>query len=120
MINSGVLLFSIFYFINSWIPFFVKRRKSAESCELIIHLPSMSIGIISLILYVYILMPNLGFLTSTFIYMLGLILGVRAQRKTLDGKGFFTSLLFSGIMSYAIYYTFAMILNIHLPTGILI
>jgi ABC-type transport system involved in cytochrome c biogenesis permease subunit len=84
------------------------------------HLPSLFIGIGSILLYVYLLMPNIGFLTSTFIYMLGLILGTRIQRKALVGRGIVYSIIFSGIVSFSIYYTFGNILNIHLPTGILI
>ncbi|MDZ7761913.1 MAG: tripartite tricarboxylate transporter permease [Desulfovermiculus sp.] len=120
MTTSGVLLFSILYFINSWIPYFVKKRQPSEQCEIIMHAPSLFIGIGSILLYVYLLMPTIGFLTSTFIYMLGLILGTRVQRRTLVGKGVLYSIVFSAILSFSIYYTFANILNIHLPTGIFI
>jgi putative tricarboxylic transport membrane protein len=120
MSTCGILIFSIFYFINSWIPYFVNKRQPSEECEIIIHSPSLFIGIGSLVLYVYLLMPTIGFLTSTFIYMLGLILGTRIQRKSLTSKGFLASVVFSSIVTICIYYTFANILNIHLPIGILI
>mgnify|MGYP000102449296 CR=1 FL=1 len=120
MVNSGIILFSFLYFLNSWVPFFVKRRKESKQCQLINHGPSLIISIIGLVLYVYFLMPILGFLASTILYTFGVVLVIRIERKTLDLKGTVTSLIFSGGFSYCIFYMFATVLNIHLPPGIFI
>lgn len=120
MINSGVLIFSIFYFLNSWVPYFTIKRAPSEPCQLVMHIPTLILGIIGLVVYVFFLMSFLGFLTSSIIYTFGVIVAVKLQRKTLTPKNTLVSLVFSVGFCYFIFYLFASVLNIHLPTGIFI
>jgi len=83
------------------------------------HLPSLLIGLAGIALYLYVLIPLIGFTAASALYVVGLVAGVRLAHGDFTARGFTKTLAFAVLLTAAVQYVFAELLNIHLPPGVI-
>ena len=118
-VTYGVLVFTLCYLFRSWIPFFISKKAQSEYFEIYSHKLAFVIASIYTLIYIAILIPYLGFLISTVIYLLTLVIHSRYLHNILNHKVLIYMPCYSVLISVGLYYVFAVILNIHLPTYII-
>ena len=123
MVTLFTAFFALIYCVSSWVPFFRKKAgyRVVEAEGLIPDRTSFGISLGGIVLYVYLLVPYLGFLSSSILYLFGSIVLIRYFRSDIVR---FTSVLIPFVYSLAfsglIFYIFRHLLHIHLPKGLLL
>ncbi|MCF8038880.1 MAG: tripartite tricarboxylate transporter TctB family protein [Desulfohalobiaceae bacterium] len=123
MVTMFIAIFSLIYFLGSWIPLFRKKAdyRIIPGETLIPDVTSFCISLVGIAFYIYILVPFLGFFTSSIVYLFGTIVLIRYFRSDIIRiKSLLIPFAYSLVFSGVIYYIFRHLLHIHLPSGILI
>jgi hypothetical protein len=111
-----LLVFSFVYFLNSWLPRLRKKENSAQKpYELVKHLPSFVVSFGGILVYIFVLFSLLGFLASSIVFCIGVIIGIQITRAEVSFKSAITSLITSSVFSFVMYYIFRHVFNIRLP-----
>lgn len=111
---------SVIYFVKSWVPILQKKSYKEVTGSLIESHFSFLIVFPITILYVFVLIGNIGFLVSSVFYTFVVILAIKKVRNEFSLKTFFIYLLFSLTFNVLVYYVFRHLLGIRLPAGIFI
>lgn len=115
-VTFGVLIFTLFYLIRSWVPQFITQKARVNYFEVYSHKVAFYISVLYTLVYITILVPYFGFLISTTIYIFCLVLHSRHLHKLIKIPFIIYIAFYSVLVSLSLYYIFAVVLNIHLPT----
>jgi len=132
MVNGFLAAFAAAYALASWFPRLAGTQVVAAAAGQADaagpgetegpragHLPSLLIGLAGIALYLYVLIPLIGFTAASALYVVGLVAGVRLAHGDFTARGFTKTLAFAVLLTAAVQYVFAELLNIHLPPGVI-
>ncbi len=110
-----LLILCLVYFVKSWVAPLRKTESLEEGQqELIKDLPSFLLSLGGVLVYVFILFSLLGFLVSSILFCVGVIIGVQITRAEASFRSVILSFIVSGAFSFIMYYIFRHIFNIRL------
>jgi hypothetical protein len=66
-----------------------------------------------------VLIPPVGFTAASALYVVGLVACVRLAHGDFTARGFAKTLAFALLLTAAVRYVFAELVNIHLPPGVI-
>jgi Zn-dependent protease len=116
IVTLFLLVFSFVYFLKSWLPRLIKKESSAQKpYELVKHLPSFMVCFGGILVYIFVLFSLLGFLASSIVFCIGVIIGVQITRAEASFKSAVTALITSSAFSFVMYYIFRQVFNSRLP-----
>ena len=116
IVTMFLLVFSLVYFLRSWVPILRKKENSMEEpYEVIKDLPSFLLSFCGILVYIFILFSMLGFLSGSIIFCVGVIVGIQIIRSEASIKSVVTGLITSSAFSFFMYYIFRHVFNIRLP-----
>lgn len=119
-ISMVLSVLSAIYFVKSWIPPLQKESYKEAASSLIESHWSFLIIFPITIVYIFVLIGNVGFLVSSVFYTFIVILLIKKVRRELNLKLVINYLFFSLAFNVLVYYVFRHLLAIRLPTGIFI
>ncbi len=121
-INMALSVLAVIYFLKSWIPMFLKKDDGRETGRYLFidDYPSFLIAFPLTVIYIFVLLSGIGFLTSSIIYTISVIFLIKKFRGELDLRNFVVYLFFSLVFSALVYYIFRYLLSIRLPRGMFI
>ena len=116
MVTLFLLIFSIVYFVKSWAASLRKTEGLEKGQQEIIRdLSSFSICLVGVLVYVFILFSLLGFLVSSILLCICVIVGIQITRMGVNFRSVILSFIVSSAFTLMIYYLFRHIFHIRLP-----
>jgi putative tricarboxylic transport membrane protein len=123
MVDGFLGALAVVYALVSWVPALTGTQVVAARAEERARLwtaPLLLTGLLGLGLYLFALMPLIGFFPASVLYILGTVTVLRLQRGVLGRRGLAYTLVFALALSGVLHYLFADVLNVHLPPGALV
>jgi len=116
IITLFLAVFSLIYFIKSWV-FTLKKTHSSqkEQQELILDLPSFSASFVGVLVYIFVLFPLLGFFLGSILFCVSVTLIIQIARAEANPKLTALSFIASIVFCFAMYYIFRHLFHINLP-----
>ena len=116
IITLFLAVFSLIYFIKSWI-FTLRKMPSSkkEQQELILDLPSFSASFVGVLAYIFVLFPLLGFFLGSILFCVGVTLVIQIIRAEANSKLTILSFVASIVFCFMMYYIFRHLFHINLP-----
>ena len=116
IVTLFLLMFSVVYFVKSWLaPLREMDSLGKDQQELIQDLSSFLISLGGVLVYVFILFSLLGFLASSILFCISVIIGVQITRAEANLKSVISSFVVSGAFTFMMYYLFRHLFHIRLP-----